>query len=242
MFALGCVVFMLCFKKQPFEMRLSAINNHFFMPDNCGYSEDLKDLIRKCFTPNPQNRPTSSTLLKELKPLMSVTDSKVRKNEHKFPVVLENELQRVHNEFAHVRPSNKAMESVKASLLDRMRRAFTQMTTETESWIGNFIEESESSPPLKYTRNIIAKCWAKPYKVEKVYSIMLEATNQNINKCIVILKLLVLLHNFLRKGPREAIVGPNGGTSQSTAVRICMLIVDHWKRINANDRSEDLRR
>lgn len=71
---------------------------------------------------------------------------------------------------------------------------------------------------------------------------MLEATNQNISKCIVILKLLVLLHNFLRKGPREAIVGPNGGTSQSTAVRICMLIVDHWKRINANDRSEDLRR
>lgn len=69
-------------------MRLSAINNHFFMPDDCGYSEDLRDLIRKCFTPNPQNRPTSSTLLKELKPLMSVTDSKVRKNEHKFPVIL----------------------------------------------------------------------------------------------------------------------------------------------------------
>lgn len=56
------------------------------------------------------------------------------------------------------------------------------------------------------------------------------------------LKMLVLLHNFLRKGPREAIVGCDNVNSQSTAVRICLQILQHWKRINANDRSEDLRR
>jgi len=95
---------------------------------------------------------------------------------------------------------------------------------------------------LKSTRNIIAKCWAKRYKVEKVYSIMLEAASQNINRSIVMLKMLVLLHNFLRKGPREAIVGCDNVNSQSTAVRICLQILQHWKRINANDRSEDLRR
>lgn len=119
---------------------------------------------------------------------------------------------------------------------------FTQMTTETEYWIADFIEESEESPPLKCTRNIISKCWAKRYKVEKVYSIMLEATAQSLNRSLVILKILVLLHNFLRKGPREAIIGCDNGASQSSAVKLCLQILQHWKRINANDRSEDLRR
>lgn len=63
-FALGCLIFMLCFKKQPFEMRLSAINNQYFIPEQTKYSEDLLDLIKKCFTPNPKNRPSASMLLK----------------------------------------------------------------------------------------------------------------------------------------------------------------------------------
>jgi hypothetical protein len=57
------------------------------------------------------------------------------------------------------------------------------------------------------------------------------------------LKILILLHNFLKKGPREAIVGSDSSSSsQSTAVKICMSIYTHWRKINANDRSEDLKR
>ena len=31
-FALGVLIFILCFKKQPFESRLSAINKQYFLP------------------------------------------------------------------------------------------------------------------------------------------------------------------------------------------------------------------
>jgi hypothetical protein len=76
--------------------------------------------------------------------------------------------------FQHVRAKGKdSAEPVKSSLFGRMKRVFTQMTTQTEYWIENFIEESEEGPPLKCNRNIIAKCWQKRYKVEKVYSIIL---------------------------------------------------------------------
>lgn len=37
-FALGCAMFMLCFKKQPFESRLSSINTQFFLPEATPYS------------------------------------------------------------------------------------------------------------------------------------------------------------------------------------------------------------
>lgn len=60
---------------------------------------------------------------------------------------------------------------------------------------------------MKYNRNLIAKCWDKRYKVEKVYSIVLIEAGLSINKSLVVIKILILLHNFLKKGPREAILG-----------------------------------
>ncbi len=53
-------MFMLCFKKQPFETRLSAINKQFFLPNEHPYSQDLIKIIEDCFIGNPRERPTAS--------------------------------------------------------------------------------------------------------------------------------------------------------------------------------------
>lgn len=54
---------------------------------------------------------------------------------------------------------------------------------------------------LKYNRSIISKCYEKKYKIEKVYELIEKYSEEYKNKCLVTLKLEILLHNFLRKGP-----------------------------------------
>ena len=82
-----------------------------------------------------------------------------------------------------------------------MKKFFNQLTTETEGWIDGFIEDNEEAPPIKYNRMIISKCWEKGYKVTKVYQIIDKEAQNNKTKALVNLKILILLHNFLRKGP-----------------------------------------
>jgi hypothetical protein len=79
------------------------------------------------------------------------------------------------------------------------------MTTQTEGWIAGFVEDNEEAPILKYNRSIISKCYEKRYKIEKVYEIVWKYSDEYRTRCLVTLKLLVLLHNLLRKGPPEAV-------------------------------------
>lgn len=162
----------------------------------------MKELIRKCFTPNPAKRPSAVELASMLKPLLSTAVSSIKKNENKYVINVDKEIEKVQEQFKLWKGSHIQKEPLKGSFLGKMRKAFTQMTAKTEYWIENFIEESEESPPLKYNRNIISKCWEKRYKVDKVYTIMMAETVKNMNKCLVIVKILILLHNFLRKGPK----------------------------------------
>lgn len=68
--------------------------------------------------------------------------------------------------------SFKKTETANVGFLDKMKRIYSQMTTETEGWIVSFIEDSEEAPNLKFNRSIISKCWEKRYKVEKFYEIL----------------------------------------------------------------------
>ena len=58
---------------------------------------------------------------------------------------------------------------------------------------------------MKYNRALLAKCWEKRYKCEKMYELMFKYAEDYKNKSLVNVKLLILLHNFLRKGPSESI-------------------------------------
>jgi hypothetical protein len=108
---------------------------------------------------------------------------------------------------------------------DKIRRIYNQMTTETEGWIVGFIEDSEEPPNLKFNRSIISKCWEKRYKVEKFYEIMWRNSEEHKSKSLVTVKLLILLHNFLRKGPIEAMTF----TKQYNPIKLCCKIYNHWK-------------
>jgi hypothetical protein len=88
---------------------------------------------------------------------------------------------------------------------------------------------------MKYNKFLIAKCWEKRYKVEKVYQVIDGEVTQNIGKSLIVLKILILLHDFLRKGPPEAI---NNGY-KINAMTICMKV---WKSLSKTDRGIDRKR
>ena len=77
------------------------------------------------------------------------------------------------DEIDHVTDKSIKKTSVaEVGFLDKMKRLYSQMTTETEGWIASFVEDSEQAPNLKFNRSIISKCWEKRYKGEKFYEIM----------------------------------------------------------------------
>ena len=45
------------------------------------------------------------------------------------------------------------------NLLSSIKIIFNRLTTETEGWISGFIEDNDEAPALKYTSQIISKCW-----------------------------------------------------------------------------------
>lgn len=57
---LGCILYTLCFYKQPFQecSKLSIVNAAFTFPKEHSYPDKLIDIIRMMLTPNPQHRPS----------------------------------------------------------------------------------------------------------------------------------------------------------------------------------------
>lgn len=80
-FAVGCMIFMMCFQKQPFETKLASINTQYFLPDNHPYSTDMIELINYCFTANPAYRPTATQLKERIMELMNKNKCKTDKSQ-----------------------------------------------------------------------------------------------------------------------------------------------------------------
>ena len=91
---------------------------------------------------------------------------------------------------------------------------------------------------MKYNRFLISKCWEKRYKVEKVYQVIEQEVQQYTGKSLVVLKILVLLHDFLRKGPPECI----SNSYKINASTICQKLLTTWRGLSRTDRAFDQKR
>ena len=63
--ALGCMLYAMAFKKHPFEegTNLAIINGRYSIPEYHGYSPAVPALIRACLGPTPAERPTAAALV-----------------------------------------------------------------------------------------------------------------------------------------------------------------------------------
>lgn len=71
--ALGCVLFMLCFRKHPYEdsAKLRIVNGNYSLPSDSRYAV-FHDVIKGCFQTDPVRRFDISTVLDRLAAISEV--------------------------------------------------------------------------------------------------------------------------------------------------------------------------
>ena len=65
------------------------------------------------------------------------------------------------------------------------------------------LEENEYGPKEKYVRFLVIKAWQKKFKICKFYNSIRTRIKEKFNNTIVTLKSLIVIHNYLKKGPFE---------------------------------------
>mmetsp|Transcript_3248 Transcript_3248/g.6689 ORF Transcript_3248/g.6689 Transcript_3248/m.6689 type:complete len:888 (+) Transcript_3248:705-3368(+) len=68
----------------------------------------------------------------------------------------------------------------------------------TNSWIQHATQNTDTPPDAACVQKIIAKAWSKPFKIQKFYKLLMK---RQIQRTIVAIKSVLLLHMYLTSGP-----------------------------------------
>lgn len=254
---LGCLLYILCFHKQPFETRLSTINCQYFMPENSQYSKTLTNLLNVLFKINPNERPGTTDLLKYFEKQMHSTINNLASSieeanehaDHYDRVRGYKTSSGVHQTYSPPdkmsdgRSRNQVKESlrlqyvnsdeskVKPKFKDVFHKFVAQISTKTEAWMLSALEENPKGPSQQSVQFLIVKAWNKPHKIEKFYNLFYKKYQRNPDSTIIVLKGLITLHNYFRKGPNDVFLtkGPPSGRN------IVNSISQTWKIIFAQN-------
>ena len=233
--AIGCLLYILCFHKQPFESRLATVNCQYFLPDNCQYSKTLLNLFPIIFTVDPRDRPSTGELLsyfesntkKSLTNFVSKIEAVNEYNQDPIQRRLyetssgvpkrvdsrDRPLSTSHSSgFGGNHPHSRSMHQystvtteakVKPHFKDVVQKNIAMLTTKTEGWMLQALEENPKGPNQTYVQFLVAKAWIKPQKIRKFYSLLYKKQTRNPENTIISLKTLITLHTYLRKGPND---------------------------------------
>ena len=225
--ALGCILYYICYKKFPFESKLAIINNYYPIPSQPLYSEKILNLFKNIFVSKPTERYTAIDILNYIKTenmgslFGEFSFSKNVKQGKKNEIFYGNQIISIEKKEKHVKPK----------FMDLMNKHFKRLTTKSEGWLLSAVEESEEGPKQKYVRYLIIKAWHKNEKINKFYKSFMKIEHKNIDNCVIMLKALIVLHNYFKKGPPEAIKTTNNEANPSV---ILTEINDFWKKIFEN--------
>jgi serine/threonine protein kinase len=242
--ALGCLLYILCFQKQPFETKLSIINGQYFLPRENKYDKALLDLFPLMFKFDPKERPNTVELLgyfeMHLNSLpsqlfnsirhMNVHANRQTTEENVIPGIID-----INNNGSTSKPSNMIPHGPKhnKSFMSNLRDYFTKLTTKTEAWILCALEETEDGPHQKFVRYLIIKAWHKPQKIKKFYLLLHKKYTKNPESTIVTLKTLIVLHNYFKKGPNQVYI--KGSSKEAPNPRDMLYSINQmWKTILEN--------
>ncbi|EGR28921.1 protein kinase domain protein, partial [Ichthyophthirius multifiliis] len=186
-FALGVLAYILMFKKPPFESKLAAINGHCYWPESCFFTEKMANLVKNMLKENSSERMSAQDVIFYIEKQLNF-----EKNDGIIdPMIFQKQK---HDEL-------------KPGILNNLKKIIFCKFTDTKGWIFASLQYDENGPKQKYIRKLLVKAWQKreKKKTDKFYSILLDFLKENLNNQIIVLKILVLIHNYLKKGPQEAI-------------------------------------
>lgn len=205
--ALGCVLFMLCFQKIPFESKLAILNDNLIIPKSPQYSDQILTLFKKMLVQNPQERISAAELIDYLRDCD--VHAKIANNKQIMTTI------------------NKSPKQVKPNFFALINKHIKRLTTKSEGWLLSAIEQNEEGPKQKYVRFLIIKAWQKKTKIEKFYRFIASNSLKYIENTVVTMKILILLHNYFKKGPVDVFTQPN----EKFILSILKQISEHWKDI-----------
>lgn len=88
-----------------------------------------------------------------------------------------------------------------------MIKYISRFSNKTEGWVMACVEENEEGPKQKYVRLLIVKAWNKKDKIGKFYSTLhAKSVKSLLDSTLVMMKSLILMHNYFKKGPPEAMI------------------------------------
>lgn len=137
--------------------------------------------------------------------------------------------------------SEKSSVIVKPTMIDKFKRLITLRVQHrrTMGWILAVLEESERGVKQKYIRKLVKTAWLHRGKVTKFFAYFDEflSSNNNIVSTIIALKSLILLHDYIKKGPAEAIIDQT-----TSAQTLLSRITSVWTNVDDTDDSRDKKR
>ena len=220
---IGCLLYILCFHKQPFESKLATVNCQYFMPDKTHFSKTLLHLFPYIFRLDPRERPNTLELLAyfEMNTKSSLNNfvtsaEKINQSEmsnyssqtgpaghkpNKGPSTNPKDLQRKALKMAH--SHSEEANKIKPQFTDMVQMYLAKISTKTEAWMLSALEENEDGPNQVYVQCLVVKAWLKPPKIHKFYSLLYKKYIRNPDSTAIILKSLITLHTYFRKGPNH---------------------------------------
>ncbi|KAL4480308.1 hypothetical protein ABPG74_020824 [Tetrahymena malaccensis] len=225
-FAVGVILYILCFNKKPFQNQISVLNEQVDIPDFPKYSANVNTVLQRMLCRDPNQRANSSELLSFV--LQAWPDLKILQSK---TGLLDTDIFK-----------QAAEKEVKPTMINKFKKMITLklINKRTKGWILAALEENEKGPKQKYMRLLIIKAWQKTDKIEKFYDhFNIFLTPQNVQNTIIALKSLILLHNYIKKGPPEALSSVGKKVS---AVNVLKKIIETWQNIDPSDDSKDKKR
>ncbi|EAR97002.2 tyrosine kinase domain protein (macronuclear) [Tetrahymena thermophila SB210] len=188
-FALGVLAYILCFKKPPFDSILGAISGSCLWPEFPITSDEFHNFIMRMLSINPADRPSANEIIQII--------TKDLKFEYKQDGMIDPYI------F-----TKQAQKEAKASWLQIINAKFIGAFFDTQGWIKGALQYDEYGPKQKYVRKLLLKAWKKRPKTDKFYMLLYNHWKEHRSNTIINLKILILLHNYFKKGPPEAIKNP----------------------------------
>ncbi|EGR28559.1 protein kinase domain protein, partial [Ichthyophthirius multifiliis] len=221
-YAVGVILYILCYNKNPFNVySVENCNKQIELPDFPKYSKNLQTLIQKLLTPNPFFRPKPLVLLQFI--LSCWQDLKIPQTN---TGLLDN------NIFKNIQEIEIKQNTISKLMIFMYNKS-------TKGWLLATLQENQEEPNQNFIQKLIIKAWQKKEKIQKFYEMFLQfMTIQNTQNTIICLKSLILLHNYVKKGPLETVF-KNNGQKKGSSNDILNQIISVWQNIDPKDNSQD---
>ncbi|CAD8053133.1 unnamed protein product [Paramecium primaurelia] len=172
------------------------------------YSSKLQNLIKQLLIINPKDRISAEQIEQYINTIITqyngisqnihLRSQSTNEIQNREIITSNKELDKCHSfEFKDLQQPQQS------SLSTRLVKLVSKVAQKTDFWVAACLEEVDAAPCQKYFRYLHFKAWQKKQIIPKFYE---KVSNRlQLHSVIVTFKTLQLIHNYVNKGPQEAI-------------------------------------